>query len=311
MLRRIFARPLAFVWGTLAAVAFIFAFLSLAPVGAWAERVLGLLRIKKIAVVSIDTDRFRSGDDRFGKRIGQLLSDNVVVTKEPGESQLAAGAGEASELAGFSVRLLGGRTDEPELRVNDSQGFRMTVDLSRLQAIFDEAGRADLRLPASLDGATVAVDIPKSVVAFYGSRPAGGHRGERDDPDEWHGDPGEWLDRVVLAQVPAPTIVTPPDLNLAEIAVVALQLVGMSEEEARAFSRTVDWTSTLVVPIPMNVASYEAIEVDGVKGTLVRERRDGHRSAGYTLLWVKKGIIYSLTGFGDSAQALTLADSLE
>jgi hypothetical protein len=32
---------------------------------------------------------------------------------------------------------------------------------------------------------------------------------------------------------------------------------------------------------------------------------------GYSLLWVKSGIIYSLTGFGSADQAAPLADSLE
>jgi len=31
---------------------------------------------------------------------------------------------------------------------------------------------------------------------------------------------------------------------------------------------------------------------------------------GYALIWTKDGIAYSLTGFGDSSQAVVLADSL-
>jgi len=32
---------------------------------------------------------------------------------------------------------------------------------------------------------------------------------------------------------------------------------------------------------------------------------------GYALIWTKNGIVYSLTGFGDSSQAIPLADSLK
>jgi len=37
----------------------------------------------------------------------------------------------------------------------------------------------------------------------------------------------------------------------------------------------------------------------------------GRRGPGYTLIWVKNGIAYSLVGFGDSTQAVDLASSLK
>jgi len=37
----------------------------------------------------------------------------------------------------------------------------------------------------------------------------------------------------------------------------------------------------------------------------------GRRGPGYTLIWVKNGIDYSLVGFGDSSEAIDLASSLK
>jgi hypothetical protein len=37
----------------------------------------------------------------------------------------------------------------------------------------------------------------------------------------------------------------------------------------------------------------------------------GRRGPGYALIWSKNGIGYTLTGFGDSGQAIPLADSLK
>jgi len=85
----------------------------------------------------------------------------------------------------------------------------------------------------------------------------------------------------------------------------------MSAQDAQAFGDTVDWTSTLVVPIPRDAGSYETTSVDGVQGTLITLRGWAHGVPGYSLLWVKSGIIYSLTGFGSADQAVPLADSLE
>jgi len=51
--------------------------------------------------------------------------------------------------------------------------------------------------------------------------------------------------------------------------------------------------------------------VDGVQGTLINISHMGHSAQpGYTLIWVKNGIIYSLAGRGDSSSAVALADSL-
>ena len=103
----------------------------------------------------------------------------------------------------------------------------------------------------------------------------------------------------------------PPDLNIAEIVEVGLQAAGMSAEQARAFCQNVDWTSTLVIPLPRFVNSYKTVEVDGVEGTLIDLPRLGStRPAGYTLVWVKNGVIYSLMGFGDSGNAVALAETL-
>jgi hypothetical protein len=49
--------------------------------------------------------------------------------------------------------------------------------------------------------------------------------------------------------------------------------------------------------------------VNGVQGTLLNMA--GRRGPSYTLLWAKNGMVYGLTGFGDSGEAVALADSLK
>ncbi len=62
---------------------------------------------------------------------------------------------------------------------------------------------------------------------------------------------------VYLVQVPSPTVSVPPNLNMAEIAEAGLQLAGMTASEAHAFCQTVDWSSTMVVPVPRNSSTFE------------------------------------------------------
>ena len=96
---------------------------------------------------------------------------------------------------------------------------------------------------------------------------------------------------------------------MSDIAEAALELAGMSPAEARSFCQTVDWSSTLVVPVPRG-SSHETVNVDGVEGPLFTELPRRHNGHGYSLLWIKNGVIYALTGRGDSSRALNLAASL-
>jgi len=40
----------------------------------------------------------------------------------------------------------------------------------------------------------------------------------------------------------------------AQLAQIGLEFTGMSSDQAAAFTKSVDWTSTLVVPVPINAA---------------------------------------------------------
>jgi len=83
----------------------------------------------------------------------------------------------------------------------------------------------------------------------------------------------------------------------------------MTSDQAAAFTKTVDWTSTLVIPLPKNAATYKQVTVDGVTGTLIQRPADD--APQYPLLWVKNGIIYAISSLGtNSQQALDIANSL-
>jgi hypothetical protein len=114
---------------------------------------------------------------------------------------------------------------------------------------------------------------------------------------------------TILLEAPSPTVNVPADLNLQQLAEIGLQLAGMSAVQAREFCQTVDWKSTLVLPITRFVRSYATVTVDGVQGTLMTPA--DRRGPGSVLIWVKDGIIYQLAGPGGSSDAIALANSLE
>lgn len=275
---------------------------------ALAGELLNLFRVQQVAVVPVDFTGLEqlTGDGILGNQFTELISNSMNITQKPSDPVEAADAAQASQLAGFNVRLP--QTANPsQIYVTDAAAFTLTVDRAKAQALLDEAGRGDLVLPPSVDGAKISVNIPASVSVAYGTCP-------RPQADSREGDdsqiPGRlYPDCVILAQIPSPSVNAPADLDINQLAQIGLEFTGMSAEEAASFTSTVDWASTLVVPIPKNAATNEQVTVDGVTGTLIQRPSDD--SPRFALLWVKDGIIYAISGLGtNSEQAIEMANSL-
>jgi len=235
----------------------------------------------------------------------------VVVTTDEKEMD-ASSQDAASKLTGFPVKVLSSRQDSPNFRVSGAHAFHMTVDRARLQEVLDEAGRTDLILPANLDGAQVSVQVPRSVEVSYGNCSANRKsRHQEPSPDSATdaNPPSTPSDCLALIQAPSPTVNMPAELNLQQLAETALQLAGMTPVQARKFCQTIDWKSTLVLPIPKSVSSYEPVSINGIQGTLMH--LPGRNRPSYALIWVDDGIIYGLVGWGDPNMAVQLASSLD
>ena len=305
MFKKWFAFPVVrFGTATLLILALVLAFPG---TRALAGELLNLFRVQQVTVVSVDFTGLEqlTGDGALRNQFTELITNSVNITDEPGEPVEAADAAQASQLSGFDVRLPQSLTPS-QIYVTDRAAFSMTVDRAKAQALLDEAGRGDLVLPESVDGADISVTIPSSVSAAYGTCPKPQTDGEENE------DEGRYYpDCVILAQIPSPSVSAPADLDINQLAQVGLEFTGMTAEEAAAFTGTVDWTSTLVVPIPSSAATYEQVTVDGVTGTLIqRPSREGEPTT-FALLWVRDGIIYAISGRGaNSDQALEMANSL-
>jgi len=270
-----------------------------------AQRFLGTLRVEKVQPVRLDFSALE-GNRPLLEMLRQMISDKVVVTADE-KTQPASSAADAGQLAGFSAGVLGARTDTPKFIVGGQHAFHMTIDRTRLQDIFDQAGRTDLLLPATLDGANVSVNVPRSIMVEYGDCPEAHPAGAAQTaPAQAHS--GAWANCLALQEVPSPLVNMPSDLNLQQLAEIGFQLAGMSATQARSLGQTIDWKSTLVLPIPRFASSYSQVTVNGVQGTLIEG--SGRRGPDYVLVWVKNGIIYGLVGRGDSSNAVALANSL-
>lgn len=282
------------------------------PVQAIANSFLGLFRVQQVTFVQVNATDLpqQLGSSQLFEN---LLSKDAQF-ESVGEVQTVASGSEASSLAGIPVRLPAQIEGTPDLTVQAGEHATLKIDLPAVKALLQGIGQDNIDLPDNLNGATVTVDLPRAVTAGYGNcatssvmaHPAG------TDPDM----PGTPLqaDCTTLIQLASPTISAPPGLDLTQLGQAYLQVLGMSAQEAAKFSQSVDWTTTLVVPVPRyRGLSYEDVSVDGVSGTMIQQAYNtstGSRT--FTiLLWVKNGIIYSLHTPGDSSGALAIANSLK
>lgn len=280
---------------------------------ALAGELLSLFRVQHVTVVPVDFTGMEQLNGAVGQNISQLISDSVTMQKKPSDPVNVASADEASQLAGFNVRAPEGQTPS-RISVMSGAAFTFTIDRAKAQALLDEAGRGDLVLPAEVDGADVSVKIPSSVSLAFGTCPEPSNESEANREmkreTETSGSPGRvYKDCIILAQIPSPEVSAPASLDIAKLAQIGLEFTGMTAEEAAQFTSTVDWTSTLLVPIPKNAASYQQVTVDGVTGTLIERPSDD--APQFALLWIKDGIIYTAGGLGSNSQrALEIANSL-
>jgi hypothetical protein len=338
-------------------VAVVLLVLTVAPVRAWAESLLAVFRVERFTVLEINPAALKNNglqnNQLFNQAIGRVLSDEVTVTQSPQKPRLIADATTASKVAGFPVQLLPGETPS-SLLLESGAGMNMKLDRDRIQSILDEAGRSDLRIPASVDGAIVGVRVPAGVMAFYGncgdeaSRMMGQvitsqgtknpsatkehsfvvHVGGADKPVPNVGasanqvtqantvrtgdKSGQEADAtcVSLFELPSPIVSAPQEIDPAQIAQIALQFLGMSANDAASFTQTVDWTSTLVLPVVRGESKYEQVHVNGNEGALLRSANQ-RQSDHFSLMWVDNGIVFALNGTGDDTTAINLASQLE
>ena len=146
MLKKIFTSPtVRFV----AIAALILALIITIPATrALADQVLSLFRVEQVTVVPVDFTGLQqlTGNGALGKQVSELVSSSITMTKKPGNPISAANAADASQKAGFTVRLPQSATSS-RISVIGNSAFNFTIDRTKAQALLAEAGRSDLVLP--------------------------------------------------------------------------------------------------------------------------------------------------------------------
>jgi hypothetical protein len=308
MFNKLFTRKLRPLWVGVGLVLILAISLAFPSVRAIANDFLGLFRVQQFTVVQVNP-----GDlpEQLGAsaQLEAMISRDVQV-ETFGDPKKVTNIEEAESVVGMTVRLPTAIGGELDLRVSPAGRITFSVDMEHVQMLLEDIGRPDIQLPPGLDGVVVTVDIPKTVTAMYGECEYDPEIIVEEGYDPDARDTPQLPRCTTLVQVSHPTVDAPPGLDVAKIGEAFLQVLGMGSQEATTFSQNIDWTTTLVVPIPMYGTSYREVSIDGVTGTLILQRMENVPDQ-YMLMWVKDDIIYALTGPGSVNTALSIAESIK
>ncbi len=258
------------------ALALLVAFPS---VRAAAGEILGLFRVQKFAPISVSAEQMALLSELEER---DLSPGEFVSVQSPREPIAVDSLDAAAAQTGYGVRTLSGRDAASIIHVRDEASGYLIVDLAGSRALLEAAGVDPLILPDSLDGGRVDVHVHPFVRQIYD-------------------------DGIMLMQTVAPDVGYPEDVDLAVIGEAALRLLGSDPDTARRMAQNIDWTSTLLLPIPQEMGTYSEVSVDGASGVTFEPFALDSSPA---VVWQRDGMVYVLSGPVSVESLIDLANSL-
>ncbi|MEP7199471.1 MAG: hypothetical protein ABI874_06620 [Chloroflexota bacterium] len=281
--------------GALALLVLVFTF---PPAQAAAQGFLDLFRVRRFAAITVDPARMQQiANSKID--VESLISKNVEVVKKAAEPQAVSNAAAASQAAGFAVktpRQLPAGMTLVETLVQGESIVRVTADTAVLQALLDTLNIKDIKAPAKLNGAVVTLRKPAMVMMRYKTS----------------------SNATVLMQAHSPEVALPAGVSMADLGEIGLRIVGLNASEARQFAQTIDWNTTVLVPVPANAASFREVSVRNTKGLLITtggtggssvRSPDGARQQSL-LLWSEGDMVFAVDGGFAGADLIEFANSL-
>lgn len=277
-----------------AAVLVVVGAFSVPAVRVSAQNLLDMFRVRNFTAVPFDATRMEKLRTLEGKDHAMLVFDQEVLLK-PSEHKVATIA-EAAIIAGAPVEspayLPDGYAAGP-IEVTGEARARLTPDAAKLEAVLETLDLRDVEVPAGLGGQPIEVHLWPVV------------------NQEWTHAKGASLH---LVQSRSPEVAMRSGVDLTEIGEMALRILGLDAGEARRMAKAVDWSNTLVVPVPMNASAFREVTVRGNKGLLVtvsqaRESGRGRRE-GAVVMWTEGDRVFALSGSEHGLNLIQIAESL-
>jgi hypothetical protein len=153
----------------------------------------------------------------------------------------------------------------------------------------------DLQLPAGLDQ-DFTVEMPTMLAQDFHNASRSAH--------------------AILLQGASPEVSLPHGVDLARLGEIGLRIIGLPKEEAHRMAGSIDWRSTLVVPVLASATSFQQVTVNGERGVYVgMNEANGteplkHHGTGAAVIWSHAGRVFALTGNLDRITLMEMAESV-
>ena len=272
-----------------------------------ASRFVASLRIERPKTVSVSVAAPAGGGRQLLGAVAGILAESTSVATDDSDSAVPT-LDAAARAASFRPRVLRGRSDAPVIYVTGAHSVTARVNRDQFRTLLVEAGRASTVVPASVDGQSITVTVPRGVRLQYGRCPApvsNTLQAQINGPPPPSTDNGNC---VMLTETPVSAATLPPALDSAAVLEIALELAGMSPNQVRDFRQLFDWRAAMTMSPPRFMRSYDVVDLGAERALLMIT--GGRRGPTYELTWVDSGIVYTMTGYGSSADAAPLAKSV-
>lgn len=265
--------PMRRIAAAAVAVLMLTGLLLLPPVQALADQLLQIFRVQQVLFVPISDERIAELKNLEFEKDALFVSP-PEVTNNPAEPAPVADAAAAAALAGYPVRepsSFPGDVSATEMAVTDRTEFAFQVDADGVRELLTVLNITDVTVPETLGASPITGSMRPTVLATYTG-------------DEFS---------VTLAQGRSPELSLPDGVDLQQMGVVMLRVLGMEPNQAKALAATIDWSSTLLFPFPADIQNLQQVTVNGQPGLLVTADRETARR-GYHLYWQDGDSFYTL-----------------
>jgi hypothetical protein len=155
-------------------------------------------------------------------------------------------------------------------------------------------------MPANIDGSKLFITGGPAVVAFYGDGTSTAGAAGATGASPFTGMP-----KLIVAQG-KPPLVQSDGVTVEQLQSYLLAQPGISPQLAAQIRAIKDPSSTLPIPIPVDMATSKKVTVQGVEGIFVGDST----GLGSAVIWQKDGIVYGVAGTLTEQEVLAVANSL-
>ena len=288
-------RPLVSVWAKVAAGGASVALVAvLFTASGLAESILTIFEPKQVTAVPItrtDIETAIGGLGSFGtlewstQPKPYAVPDLATAARESGLAVLAP----AQLPSGVSVASV-------RYGVMPKTTATFTFSAQKTRESAARQGRTPPPMPANIDGSRLFMSGGPAVVQVYvdgAQTPAPG------------GDPLAALPKLIIAEG-RPPLVQSDGVTVEQLQQYLLAQPGITPQLAAEIKAIKDPTSTLPIPIPVDMATSKNVTVQGVQGVFIGDST----GLGSAVIWQKDGIVYGVAGTLSEAEIMAVANSL-